>query len=254
MSNNQKLYCSNQEEFLAYNQYKAINPKKYGIIFLGGFMSDMNGTKASALAKFAINKDIDFIRFDYFGHGNSSRKFINCTIGDWLDNTLNIIDKLTGNKQQILIGSSMGGWIMLLAALKRPEKISHMIGLAAAPDFTEELIWDNMSLKQKRLIELQGQVEFKNDFAQSSYPISKKLINEARTHLLLKKDINITKPITLLHGMKDLDVPYHTSIRIAENINSESAKVILLKNSTHRLSDPHELNLVYDLILQAMQN
>ena len=113
----------------------------------------MNGTKAQAIDKYAKRNDYDFIRFDYYGHGQSSGDFIDGTIGMWLDNTLEIIDKLTDDKPQILIGSSMGGWIMLLAALARPKKIAKLIGLAAAPDFSENLIWNCLSPKQKEIIE-----------------------------------------------------------------------------------------------------
>lgn len=182
MINYQKLYYSNQEDFLSFKQYKAKEPKKYGVIFLGGFKSDMEGTKAIALHNWCEEKDIDFVRFDYFGHGNSSKNFSDCTIGEWLENSIKIIDEVAHNKKQILVGSSMGGWLMLLLALKRQERVAGMVGIAAAPDFTEELIWDRLSDIQKEELLSGKEVETSPENF-----VSKNLIFEARDHILLKK-------------------------------------------------------------------
>lgn len=248
MNDYQKLHYPSQNDFLAYRQHHAKQHNKYGLIFLGGFKSDMNGTKAQAIASFAEKNDHDFIRFDYFGHGNSSKEFIDGTIGLWLDNTLKIIDSLTKKQPQILIGSSMGGWIMLLAALARPQKIAGLIGLAAAADFTEELIWNYMSENQKDTLNKDKQAFFSNEFCEDAYPISYNLIHEARQHLLLSKEIKLNMPIRLIHGMEDKDVPFQTSIRLAEKLTSLDVQVKLLKNSSHRLSSELELNIIYKTI------
>jgi pimeloyl-ACP methyl ester carboxylesterase len=248
MNDYQKLYYSNQDNFLAYRQYLAKEPKKYGIIFLGGFKSDMNGTKAQAIAEYAEKNDYDFIRFDYFGHGNSSGEFIDGTIGLWLQNTLKIIDELTKDQPQILIGSSMGGWIMLLAALARPERIAGLIGLAAAPDFTEELIWDYLSKEQKETLTTEKQIHFRNEFCEDAYEISYDLINEARQHILLSKEIKLNIPVRLIHGMDDKDVPFQTAIRLAEALTSKDIEIQLLKASGHRLSSTEELGIIYQTI------
>ncbi len=249
MNNESRLFYFNKE-YLAYNKYSSKNSNnKPGLIFLGGFKSDMSGTKAEAIAGFAKEHDYDLIRFDYFGHGKSSGKFIDGTIGLWLENSLTIIDQLT-NKPQILIGSSMGGWMMLLAALARPEKIVGLVGLAAAPDFTEELIWEFLSYEQKQKIEEDKMIDFNNEFCDEPYPISLQLIKEARAHLLLnKEEIPIHSPIRLIHGMDDKDVPYSTSIRIAEQVTSRDVSVNLIKNAGHRLSQPEELEVIYKTIL-----
>jgi pimeloyl-ACP methyl ester carboxylesterase len=249
MNNESRLYYSNKE-YLAYNKYSPKNSNKLGLVFLSGFKSDMNGTKALAIARFAEENNYDLIRFDYFGHGNSSREFLDGSIGEWLENSLTIIDKLTEDKPQILIGSSMGGWIMLLAAMARPNKFAGLIGLAAAPDFTEELIWDCLSDEQRQKIEKEKVIDFNNEFCDEPYPISLKLIMEARNHLLLNKEIAIDIPVRLIHGMDDKDVPYLTSIRIAEKITGSDVHVSLIKNAGHRLSQASELAVIYKTILE----
>lgn len=209
------------------------------IIFLSGFNSDMNGSKASALADYCASKDYGYLRFDYFGHGASSGHFIDGTIGRWLANTLEVIDKLTSG-QVILIGSSMGGWLMLLAALARPEKIAGLIGIAAAPDFTEELIWHGLTPEQQDQIASQGQIALPN----LTPPISYQLITEARSHLLLHKPININCPVYLLHGMQDQDVPYTLSIELAKLLTSSDVTLKLVKSGDHRLSRPEDIKLL----------
>lgn len=249
----QKLYHSNQESFTAYHKISAKQNNKLGIIFLGGFNSDMNGTKAQNFAQYAIEQDYDFIRFDYSGHGMSSGKFEEGTIRQWLEDTLRVIDQLT-DKPQILIGSSMGGWLMLLAALARPDKIAGMIGLAAAPDFTEDLIWGKFTAKQKEDILRDKQIHFSNEFCSDPYLITLNLIEEARNHLLLDKIININIPIYLFHGMDDQDVPYQISLNLAEKLTSKNVDVHLIKNAGHRLSEPGELKKIHQIISIMMQN
>ena len=249
---NSKLLYSNKE-YLIYNKYCAKNKdNKPGVIFLGGFKSDMNGTKAKAIAVHAEKNNYNLIRFDYFGHGESSGNFTNGTISQWLENTLTIIDQLTEDKPQIIIGSSMGGRLMLLAALARPKKIVGLIGLAAAPDFTEELIWDLMTPKQKEIVQKDGVVDFSNEFCEDAYPISLKLVTDARQHLLLNKKIPINVPVDLIHGMNDKDVPYNTSIRIAEQLTSEDVNIHIIKKAGHRLSEIDELEVVYKTIIKAI--
>jgi pimeloyl-ACP methyl ester carboxylesterase len=249
MTNKSRLYYSSKE-YLAYNKNSPQNANKYGLIFLGGFKSSMNGTKAQALNEFSIKNNYDLVRFDYFGHGESSGQFIDGSIGLWLENTLAVIDNLVEDKPQILIGSSMGGWLMLLAAIARPQKIAGLIGLAAAPDFTEELIWDHLTLKQKNIIEEKGKVEFSNEFCDDPYPISLKLITDARNHLLLNKEMEIKIPVHLIHGMEDTDVPYLTAIRIAEKIATKKVNVNLIKDAGHGLSRIEDLEIIYKTIFE----
>lgn len=252
MTDHKKLHHPNQKSFTAYHKISAKQNNKHGIIFLGGFKSDMNGTKATAIAAYAKKNDLDFIKFDYSGHGTSSGDFVDGSIDLWLEDTLRVIDQLT-NKPQILIGSSMGGWIMLLAALARPERIAALIGLAAAPDFTEELIWNYLSNEQKTILANTGQVLFNNEFCEHAYPISQKLLKESKPHILLDKEIPINIPIHLIHGMEDKDVPFSTAIRIAEKVTSKNVQISLLKNAGHGLSQPKELELIYQAIEDAIK-
>ena len=252
MTNYQKLYHSNQRSFIAYHKISSKHNNKPGLIFLSGFKSDMNGTKAIAIANYALKNDYDLIRFDYSGHGSSSGEFIDGTIGLWLENTLNVIDQLT-DKPQILIGSSMGGWIMLLAALARPKRILSLVGLAAAPDFTEELIWDCLSDKQKEILLADRIIDFSNEFCNDPYPISLKLITEARNHLLLRKEMPINIPIHLIHGMEDKDVPFQTAIRIAQRATGNDVNIHLIKNAGHGLSQAKELEVIYKVVSNLMK-
>lgn len=251
MDNYKKLHHKDGS-FTTYQQIHAKQNNKQGIIFLSGFKSDMNGTKAQALNKYAKENDLDLTLFEYSGHGNSSGEFIDGTIGLWLNNTLNVIDQLT-NKPQILVGSSMGGWIMLLAALARPERISSLIGLAAAPDFTEELIWDFLSLDQKESLLKNKKIDFSNEFCDDPYPITLNLITEARNHILLDKEIPLDMPIHLIHGMNDKDVPYQTSIRIAEKLTSNDVNVHLIKEAGHGLSRPQDLEFIYEIVKKELR-
>lgn len=215
-------------------------PMPPGLVFLGGFMSDMGGTKALALEAYARRGGRDFLRFDYRGHGQSSGRFHDATIGDWLDDTLSVLDELTEGPQ-ILVGSSMGGWIALLAARARPERVAGLIGIAPAPDFTEDLIWGRATPEQRAALESVGYVDQPSEYSAEPYRITLRLIEEGRGHLLLKAPIPITCPVRLIHGMKDVDVPWQTSLRLAEALQGDDVEVTLVKDAAHRLSEPKDL-------------
>src|SRR5215510_15992634 len=176
-----------------------------GIVFLSGFASDMTGTKGTALAAWAQERGQMFLRFDYSGHGQSSGRFRDGTIGRWTADALAVIDTLTTGPQ-ILVGSSMGGWIMLLAALARHDRIAGLVGIAAAPDFTEDLMWDRMSAAQREALARDGVIHQPSKYAEAQYEIGRALIEDGRRHLLLRGRIDIRCPIRLLHGMADPDV------------------------------------------------
>lgn len=237
-----------------YIAYHKINSKKNrpSILFLGGFMSDMNGTKATALQEYCENKGYGYIRFDYFGHGQSSGKFTEGTIGRWKNNVLTVLDELT-DSPQIVIGSSMGGWLMLLAALERPEKILSLIGIASAPDFTEDLIWNIMTKEQKKELSDNGIYMLKSDYGDEAYPIRLNLIEEGRNHLLLKNNININIPVRLIHGMKDEDVPASFSTNLAMQLTSNDVKVKLIENGDHRMSTKENIELIFNTIEEIIK-
>ncbi len=211
-----------------------------GLVFLGGFMSDMSGTKAVALEAYARRAGRDFLRFDYRGHGASSGRFEDGTVGLWAADAVAALDALTDGPQ-ILIGSSMGGWIMLLAALARPERVAGLIGIAAAPDFTEDLIWRRATVEQRATLRRDGHIDRPSAYSEAPYRITLRLIEEGRDHLLLGAPIPLSCPVRLIHGMADVDVPWQTSLRLAEALQSDDVEVTLVKNAAHRLSEPQDM-------------
>lgn len=229
---------------LAYCKSEGSSP---GVIFLGGFMSDMAGTKATALESHCKEHGIAFIRFDYQGHGESSGRFEEGNIGLWTSDAIAILDALADGPQ-ILIGSSMGGWIMLLTALARKENVAGLVGIAAAPDFPTRLMWDQLTQEQRAELEEKGIIYLPCDYGDEPYPIRHTFIEESRSHILLNKTIALDCPIHLLHGMKDHDVPYQMSAELAEKVISEDVQVSLVKDADHRFSEPKEIALLHRAI------
>ncbi|WP_020590800.1 alpha/beta fold hydrolase [Kiloniella laminariae] len=218
-----------------------------GLVFLGGFMSDMTGTKAVALENFARDRRQSFLRFDYSGHGQSSGLFKDGTIGQWSQDALAVVDQLTKGPQ-ILIGSSMGGWIMLNVALQRQERIKGLVGIAAAPDFTEDLMWQKFSPEIQATLLQEGVYHQPSDYGDAPYPLTLQLIEEGRKHLLLRQKQKISCPVRLIQGIEDLDVPWITATRISESLQSDDIEVILVKNGDHRLSTPEDLQRLFKVV------
>jgi pimeloyl-ACP methyl ester carboxylesterase len=211
-----------------------------GLVFLHGFRSDMSGQKALAVEEFCRARGQACLLFDGFGHGKSSGDFAKGTIGRWAEDAAAVLDGLTQGPQ-ILVGSSFGGWIMTLAALARPGRVAALVGLAAAPDFTEDLIWPAFSAEEKRRLDEQGQVMVESGYDLPPYPITKRLIEEARRHLVLRGPIPFAGPVRLIHGLEDPDVPWQTSMKLAEKLTSADVAVTLVKGAGHRLSEPADL-------------
>lgn len=211
-----------------------------GVIFLGGFMSDMTGTKAQALEAYAQTAGQDFLRFDYLGHGASSGRFEDGTIGRWREDAVAVLDNLTEGPQ-ILVGSSMGGWIMLLTALARPERIAGLVGVAAAPDFTEALMWQQFSPEIRATLERDGVYYEPTEYNPEPYAITMELIVEGRNHLLMDAPIPISCPVRLIHGTADPDVPCALAQDLMDRLASSDVEVTLVKDGGHRLSEPQDL-------------
>ena len=222
---------------IAYRRLAGATP---GIVFLGGFRSDMTGTKALFLEDYCRRHGRAYLRFDYFGHGESSGDFAEGTIGRWREDAIAVIDSLTEGPQ-ILVGSSMGGWIMLLAALARPQRVAALVGIAAAPDFTEELLPARLTPEQHRKIEETGRVVLPSDYDPAGYLYTRALIEDGREHLLLRRPIPLDVPARLLHGLADASVPWQLSRRVAEHLQSRDVIVTLVKNGDHRLSSAADL-------------
>jgi|SRR5262245_16348041 len=216
--------------------------KSPGVVWLGGFKSDMNGTKAQALDNWAAKRAHAYLRFDYFGHGISSGRFGDGTISRWCDDALAVLDHLS-NGPQVLVGSSMGAWIALLTALRRPAKVAALLLLAPATDFTEALMLDRMSPEIRRQITEQGEWQRPSSYGDGPYPITRKLIEDGRRHLLLGAPINIDKPIHIMQGMKDPDVPWQHALKLVERL-SGNPSITFIKEGDHRLSTPIDLQQI----------
>lgn len=213
-----------------------------GIVFLGGFNSDMTGSKAEDLAAFCAATGRAFLRFDYSGHGASGGRFEDGTIGRWAADAASVLDALTTGPQ-VLVGSSMGGWIaLLLAARLRPARVAGLVGIAAAPDFTRRMA-EGLAPEARAAIARDG-VWLRPSQYGEPYPITRALIEEGANHLLLDAAIPVTVPVRLLHGQEDPDVPWTLSLTIAERIAGPDVQVTLVKDGDHRLSRPADLALL----------
>ncbi|HEY9566540.1 MAG TPA: alpha/beta hydrolase, partial [Thalassobaculum sp.] len=189
---------------LAYHRSPGRAP---GVVFLGGYASDMSGTKATALETHVRDRGHAFLRFDYRGHGQSSGRFDDGTIGRWRDDALAAFDALTEGPQ-ILVGSSMGGWIALLLALARPDRVAGLVGIAAAPDFTEDLMWAEFDAAQRATLARDRILRQPSEYSPEPYVVTMDLIEDGRRHLLLRAPIPLSIPVRLLQGVRDPDVPY----------------------------------------------
>lgn len=230
---------------LAY-QRRIGDEKKPGIIFFGGFASDMTGTKAGFLAGKCAEADLSFLRFDYRGHGQSSGAFVDYAISDWIDDARHMLVTVAASGQrQILVGSSMGGWIALALARQLPERVAAVIGIAAAPDFTEDLMWQAMTPQQKEVLLRDGLLPDEHATPDHNAPITLKLIEDGRQNLLLRDPLTLSCPVHLLQGMRDADVPWQHALMIAEKSVRDDVTISLIKDGDHRLSRPQDLAFLW---------
>ncbi|KIL98232.1 2-hydroxymuconic semialdehyde hydrolase [Paramagnetospirillum magnetotacticum MS-1] len=221
--------------------YRRLEGKTPGVVFLHGFHSDMEGSKALALEAMCQAQGRAFLRFDYFGHGKSSGDVALGTIGRWAADAVAVIGELTKGPQ-ILVGSSLGGWIALLAALEMKDKVAGLVGVAAAPDFTEDLMWQDFTFEQRRTLMETGELELPNCHEPDNpWRIHRSLIEDGRNHLLLRDLIQIHCPVWLIQGQKDEDVPWQTALRLADCLASEQVEIVLVKDGDHRLSRDGDL-------------
>jgi pimeloyl-ACP methyl ester carboxylesterase len=212
-----------------------------GIVFFGGFRSDMTGTKALFLEGYCRRRRLAYVRFDYFGHGASSGDVAAGTIGRWAEDAIAVFDSLTEGPQ-ILVGSSKGGWIMLLAALARVSRVRALLGIAAAPDFTEDLVWPRLTPAQQQELREVGAVTLPSEYDPVGYTYRRSLFEDGKRHLVMRGPIALDRPVRLLHGMRDISVPWQTSVSLAERLNSPDVTVTLVKDGDHRLSSEADLD------------
>ena len=229
-------------EFVAYLgiPQKEKSKNNCEVVFCGGFMSDMSGTKAAFLRDLGVQENFPVTTFDYYGHGLSSGEFTKGTISRWLEDTLAIIDEVTSGPL-ILVGSSMGGWLMTLAALRRPNRVKGLIGLASAPDFTEDLIWKELPEPTQNKLRTEGIIYTPSEYSEKGYPITRELIEDGRKNLILRHKIPLEIPIHLIHGTEDHDVSWKYSCKLMEKVESHNVTVSLVKGADHRLSTPEDL-------------
>lgn len=219
-----------------------------GVFWLGGFKSDMKGTKAVALDNHAAKSGRACIRFDYSGHGESSEKFEDGTISAWLEDALAVF-KNRAHGPQIVVGSSMGGWMALLLAKALAEnpalaphaKLAGLVLIAPAPDFTEELMWKNFSEEVRREIDTRGFWQRPSAYGEDPYPITKKLIEDGRSHLVMGKPIQVKCPVRILQGVLDLDVPWQHAMKLVSCLAQDDVTITLIKDGDHRLSRPEDI-------------
>ncbi len=225
---------------LAYHRNPGAPP---GVVFLGGFTSDMTGIKATTLERWCRGRGQAFVRFDYSGHGASSGTFSEGTIGRWAQEALDVLDRLTEGPQ-ILVGSSMGAWIMLLTALARPERIVALLGLACAVDFTEYLLWERLDDHLRERLRRERVISLPSPYSEP-YIIALNLIEEAKRHRLFDRpELPITCPVRLIHGMNDADVPWQISLQVIERLTGSDARLLLVKDGEHTLSREQDLLLL----------
>lgn len=224
---------------LAYARVAGRGP---GVVFLGGFRSDMQGTKALHLDAWARGRGRAFLRLDYSGHGESEGRFEDGCIGDWLADARALIDAVTEGPQ-VLVGSSMGGWIALLLARERPERVAGLVGIAAAPDFTKAGFWTEFDAGQREALMRDGVVLRPSDYGEP-YPITRRLIEDGRRHLLLDSPLRLSMPVRLLQGTADAEVPVDWALRLLDHAEGPDLRLTLVKGADHRFSTSECLALI----------
>jgi len=232
---------------IAYDQLPGELP---GVVFLHGLNSDRAGTKALSLRSHCAEKGRAFMSFDMYGHGDSSGTIVEGSISRWTEDTLAVFEELT-NGPQILVGSSMGAWVMMRTAIARPNRIHALIGVAPAPDFTEDLMWNVFSKEQKIEILKNGIIRIPSEYDEEPYEISRHLVEDGRRNLILRESIPIKCPVRLIHGQNDADVPWSTSLALADTIEGDDVQVILVKDGDHRLSRPEDIDLLLGVLDQV---
>ncbi|MGR3503866.1 alpha/beta hydrolase [Pseudaestuariivita sp.] len=224
---------------IAYHRTEGTGP---GVVFLGGLMSDMTGTKAVHLEDWARRQGRAFLRFDYSGHGQSSGTFTEGCIGDWHEDAVAVLEALTEGPQ-VLVGSSMGGWQALLLARASPQRVAGLVTIAAAPDFTEDSMWAGFSDAQKAELAEAGIVHLPSDYGEP-YPITRRMIEDGRKNLVLRSPLNLPMPVRMLQGTADADVDMSVALRLLEHAEGPDLRLTLVKGADHRFSTPECLTLI----------
>ncbi|MDG1737478.1 MAG: alpha/beta hydrolase [Paracoccaceae bacterium] len=238
-----EFFDTSSDRRIAFHRTKGKGP---GVVFLGGFMSDMEGSKATHLEDWAKRQGRAFLRFDYSGHGQSSEAFAEGSIGDWFADAREVIEQLTDGPQ-VLVGSSMGGWISLLCAKSIPDRIAGMVTIAAAPDFTENGFFAGFSAAEKAQLETEGVVLVPSDYGEP-YPITKRLIEDGRDHLVMNDPLSFDFPIRMLQGTKDSAVTRATALGLLDHLDATDVRLSFVAGGDHSLSTPDNLRMIVQAI------
>lgn len=251
-----KLGTSSGERLIAIRRDEGAAP---GVFWMGGFKSDMKGTKAEALAHWARKNSRSCVRFDYSGHGESSGDFTAGTIGAWLEDSLAVFDS-QAKGPQVVVGSSMGGWLaLLLARALRQRKaegktpagtIAGLVLIAPAVDFTEVLMWQRLPPPARRALEETGVWQRPSAYSEEPYPITRRLIEEGRDHLLLGSLIETGCPVRILQGVRDPDVPWQHAVDLSARIARDDVVLTLVKDGDHRLSRPEDIARLLQVVAE----
>ena len=247
MTDSPALFSPRTHVNIAHHHVKGASKTLPGVMFCGGFRSDMTGTKATYLEQQCRARSQSFVRFDYTGHGQSSGAFEEGTISSWFQDALDVFDTLTEGPQ-IVVGSSMGGWIALLLARARKARMAGLIGLAPAPDFTEDVYNHEFGEEERRHLAANGVIYIPSSYG-DPYPLTAALFEDGKKHLLLKDRIDMPFPVRLIHGKQDPDVPWQKSEHILRQLICPDADIIWIDDGDHRLSRPEDLALIDKTVL-----
>ncbi len=211
------------------------------VMFLGGFRSDMEGTKALWLDHWARERGRAFVRFDYSGHGASGGEFTEGCIGDWAEDAAAVLALVNG--PAVLVGSSRGGWIALLLARAAPERVAGLVTVAAAPDFTEDGMWGGFDAATRAQLMAEGRVEVASGYGEP-YVITRRLIEDGRARLVLREALELPFPVRMLQGTADRDVDQVVALRLLGHATGPDIRLTLVKGADHRFSSPECLKLI----------
>lgn len=244
-------FTTAQDRTLAYRHTERTDGKA-SFVWLSGFKSDMEGSKVTRLEDWAKSEGHGFLAFDYSGHGKSEGQFVDGTISAWREDTLAALDTLTDGPQ-ILVGSSMGGWMALLAALARPDKIAGLVLIAPAPDFTAKLMWPDFDPEVQATIMEEGLYMHPSDYDEP-YPITRALIEDGRNWQILDDAIAFDGPVRILQGMQDEDVPWEHAQRLVDGMTSKDIAFTLIKDGDHRLSREQDILRLIETCREMAEN
>ena len=239
-------FVSPEGRRIAYHLTDGASP---AVVFLGGFKSDMEGTKAVHLEAWAKREGRAFLRFDYSGHGESDGAFTDGAIGDWFEDARAAIGLIAG--PIVLVGSSMGGWISLLLSRAIPDRIAGLVTIAAAPDFTEDSMWSGFDEAQRAALENEGQVALPSDYGEP-YIITKRLITEGRDRLVMRDPLPLPFPTRFLQGTADKDVKMSVALRLLDHAEGPDMRLTLVDGADHRFSDDACLDLIVSAVTEVL--